>query len=353
VKPLVQPPLKSGSIGCGRALVTGGAGYIGANLACRLLERGWQVTVFDDLSWGRRERLAAVTHHPHFRFVQGDVTVDDRLRREIENADIVYHLAAMVGVRRVIEDPLECSRVNIQGTDRVLTFCRDHDKRVLFASSSEIYGRGGTAPLHEEKARELGQTHVDRWIYSTSKALGEHMAFAHHRRGLRVSVVRYFNSYGPGIDIVRETGVVGNLIRAAVTGEDMLVFGGGEQMRSFTFVDDTVAGTIAAAESDAAIGEAINIGNSTAVSIKDLATLIKAQVGSASRIVALPMKQVYGSNFEEAHSRRPCPEKAERLLGFVASVGLSEGIRRTLEWWRSGSMQLPLRAGSNAVSQFA
>ncbi|MCS7287293.1 MAG: GDP-mannose 4,6-dehydratase [Anaerolineae bacterium] len=317
-----------------RALVTGGAGFIGSHLVDELLARGYEVVVLDDFSQGNEANLAHNFSNPSFRLVRGDVTDAPLVERLVRESDVIYHLAAVVGVYYVLQDPLRTIKVNVLGTELVLEFAHRYRKRVLVASSSEVYGKSRKRLLKERDNGIFGPPEASRWCYALSKSLDEHMALAYYRLGLEVSVVRYFNAYGPRLDPRGYGSVVARFISQALDGIPITVYGDGSQTRSFTYVSDTVRGTILAATLPQALGKIFNIGNGREISILELARLIKEKAGSQSPIIFVPYDKAYGPDFEEAPRRRPDTSRAEKLLGFKAEVSLEEGLERTIEWFK-------------------
>lgn len=317
-----------------RVLVTGGAGFIGSHLVDALLERGRAVTVLDDLSTGKPENLVALASSPRLQLVRGDINDAATVDRLVAGADIVYHLAAAVGVKHIVTDPLRAVLTNVRGTENVLASAHRHGAAVLVASTSEIYGKSPDAPFREDADRVLGSTQVHRWSYSTAKAIDEHLAFAYAEKGLPVSVVRYFNSYGPRIDESGYGTVIARFAAQALAGEPLTVHGDGKQSRCFTYVSDTVRGTLLAAESPAARGTVLNIGSREEVTIHELALLARQILGSRSEIVLTPYEAYYGSGFEDTRRRVPDVSRARSLIGFEAEVSLRDGLTRTLEWCR-------------------
>ncbi len=317
-----------------RALVTGGAGFIGSHLVDALMARGGQVTVLDDLSRGKEEHLAAHLAHPTFRFFRGSV-LDRALVDELVAAhDVVYHLAAAVGVKHIVDEPVQAMETNVEGTRNVFFAAHRARKPVLLASTSEVYGKSTHVPFHEDGDRILGATTVHRWSYSTAKALDEHLAFAFADQGLEVAVVRYFNSYGPRIDERGYGSVIARFAAQALSGEPITVHGDGRQTRCFTHVSDTVRGTILAAETPGARGAVFNIGGTEEVAIGDLAVMVNDELGTRTPIVRVPYESFYGTGFEDTRRRVPDVRRAEQVLGFRATVPLKEGLRSTLQWCR-------------------
>ncbi|HXF68725.1 MAG TPA: NAD-dependent epimerase/dehydratase family protein [Thermoflexus sp.] len=317
-----------------RVLVTGGAGFIGSHLVERLLADGYAVTVLDDLSGGRRENLSHVCNHPGLRLIIGDVTDPGTLSTALEGVELVFHLAAVVGIPRVLADPLRMIHVNVIGTERVLAACAERGLPVCVASSSEVYGKGVRWPAAEEDDLRLGPPTIPRWAYAVSKLLDEHLAIAWARRGLSVRVVRYFNVYGPRADPQGYGYVIARFMEQAWRGEPLTVYGDGRQTRSFIYVEDAVEGTVRAGVLPAASGHVFNIGHPEEISILALAEKVRAITGRPVPIRFLPFTEVYGPDFEETPRRVPDISKARALLGFEARVTLDEGLQRTWEWWQ-------------------
>ncbi|MDW8316515.1 MAG: GDP-mannose 4,6-dehydratase [Anaerolineae bacterium] len=318
-----------------RALVTGGAGYIGSHLCDALIAEGYHVTVVDNLSTGKIENIRHLLGHPRFRFVNDTILHEAEVERQVRRADVIYHLAAVVGVKWVVEDPLGTIQTNLRGTEIVLEKAFKHWRRVVIASSSEVYGKSEAVPLREDADTLLGPTAVGRWSYALAKALDEHLGFIYAQRGLPVSIVRYFNSYGPRLDPRGYGSVMAKFINQALRNEPLTVLDDGRQTRCFTYVSDTVRGTILAGTQEAAIGQVFNIGNNRETSILELAHMVLAATGSASPIVHVPYEKAYGPRFEETRRRVPDIAKAEQLLGFRPQVPLEEGLQRTIEFFRT------------------
>jgi UDP-glucose 4-epimerase len=314
-------------------LVTGGAGFIGSHLVASLVGDGHRVTVLDNLSTGNLSNLTPVSKE--ISFIEGDILNADLVESEVRRADLVYHLAAAVGVGNIMANPLESIITNTTGTEHVLRSCHRHSTRVVLASTSEIYGKTPKLPMSEDDDRILGSTAISRWSYSTSKALDEHLAFAFATEGLKVSIVRYFNSYGPHLDEKGYGSVIANFIRQARDGDPLTVHGDGLQTRCFTFVADTVRGTILAGTKDEALGSVFNIGSNFEVSIADLARLIIDKTKSSSVITNISYEQRYGTSFEDTRRRVPSLDRAREVLGYVPTIDLAEGLDRTLAWWNT------------------
>ena len=316
-----------------RILVTGGAGYIGSHLVDRLVHLNHEVTVIDDLSTGNLTNLQAV--HSDIRFVEATILDADIVDTLVAGADVVFHLAAAVGVGHIIEHPLRSLVINTKGAENVITACAKHDRKLLLASTSEIYGKTAKMPMSEDDDRVLGSTTIARWGYSTAKAIDEHLALAHAQHGLRMSIVRYFNSYGPRLDPRGYGSVVANLMRQAIDNEPLTVHGDGSQTRCFTYVDDTVEGTLRAALDLRGEGQIFNVGNDHETSIIDLATAIIAMTGSSSAVQHISYEQRFGKGFEDTKRRIPDVQRARTVLDFNAGISLQDGLQRTLAWWRA------------------
>jgi UDP-glucose 4-epimerase len=316
-----------------RVLVTGGAGYIGSHLVDLLLTEGHEVTVVDNLSTGK---VANIEHClDRIRFVNGTIMDSDLIETEVERAQLVFHLAAAVGVRHIVDAPLEALLVNTRGTENVLSACFKYWRKVVVASTSEVYGKTAKVPMQEDDDRVLGPTTVHRWSYSTAKAIDEHLALAYRAHGLPVTIVRYFNSYGPRLDPRGYGSVVANFIRQCQDDEAITVHGDGKQSRCFTFVDDTVRGTYLAGVTPEAEGFIINLGNDHETTILELAETIRDALGSKSDIRPTSYESYYGPGFEDTRRRVPDISRAGELLGWKPTVDLDEGLARTLEWWKA------------------
>lgn len=317
-----------------RVLITGGAGYIGSHVTDALIAAGYDVTILDNLSTGRIANIGHLLDQPRLRFICGTILNARLVDQLVAESDIIYHLAASVGVKYVVENPLQCIVTNVRGTEIVLESACRYWRRVVIASSSEVYGKSEKAPLSEDDDSLLGPTAVGRWSYALSKAVDEHLAFAYHRQGLPVSVIRYFNSYGPRLDARGYGSVVARFINQALDGQAITVFDDGRQTRCFTYIDDTVRGTLLVGTLPQAEGKAFNIGNSRETSIQELAQLVRDAIDPGIEIKYVPYTQAYGERFEETRRRVPDTQRARELLGFQAEVCLEEGLRRTIAWFR-------------------
>ena len=307
-------------------LITGGAGFIGSHVADRLIARDDQITVLDNVSTGNLDNLRELDGRPGFTFAHGSVT--DRLLVEelVEGADVVIHLAAAVGVRLIIEHPLKSLITNIRGAENVLDAAAKHGIKTLITSTSEIYGKNPEAPLSESSDRVLGPPSVARWAYSTSKAVDEILSVTYHReQGLPTVIVRLFNTVGP-----RQTGrygmVLPRLVDQAIRGEQLTVYGDGNQTRCFCYIDDAVDALLGLLDDPRADGEIFNVGNPEEVSIKELAERVIERSGSSSEITFVPYEEAYEEGFEDMIRRVPDISKIGELLGWQPRRNLDEII---------------------------
>lgn len=311
-----------------RILITGGAGFIGSHLTERCLEEGWKVSVIDDLSTGSFENIEPLRSHIDFSYTI-DSIFDARLIRDlVEKADLVFHLAAVVGVRLAVQSPLRTIETNVRGTEILMRAAAEAEKRVVIASSSEVYGKSTAVPFHEDADLVMGATTKSRWGYACSKMLDEFLGLAYwNEQGLPVTVVRFFNTVGP-----RQTGrygmVLPTFVREALLGQPLTVFGSGEQRRCFAYVSDVVEALVRIARSPDTAGEVINIGNDEEITIHGLAELVREITGSRSSIVHVPYQHAYGSGFEDVLRRVPSLEKLERLVGYRPSTPIDKIIEK-------------------------
>ena len=312
-------------------LVTGGAGFIGSHLVDRLLADGRQVRVLDDFSTGREANLAHLAGEPRLTVTRGSILDRSVVAEAMRGAEAVFHLAAVVGVQHVVDNPLKMLITNAEGTQVVLDAAMAAGARVLLASTSEVYGQSEAIPFAEDGPRVLGPTWIHRWGYATAKALDEHLAFAYADRGLAMSIVRYFNAYGPRLDPSGYGSVIARFIAQAQAGQPLTVHGDGEQTRCFTYVAEAVEATFRAGSSPDALGQAFNIGSGFEHSINDLAARVLTATGSRSPIVHLPYEAAYGARFADTRRRVPDVALIERVLGWRADVGLDEGMARVLQ----------------------
>jgi UDP-glucose 4-epimerase len=322
-----------------KILVTGGAGFIGSHLVERLLTAGHEVWTLDDLSTGRSDFLNRAELNKNHHFVHGTVTDRNTLKKLLIKCDAVFHLAAILGVKNTVENPLKIIEGNIDGTRNVLETAYEQKVKVIFASTSEVYGKNENLPFHEDSNRVLGATSIHRWSYSTAKALDEHICLAYAEKGLPVSIVRYFNTYGPRQSSSQYGQVVPRFIKAALLNQPIEVYGDGTQSRCFTYVSDTVAGTVAALRKEAN-GLAFNIGSEHPITIAELAQAVRRLTGSASTIVKVPYDQAYGAGYEDMPARTPDLTRSRTILGYEPAVLLEDGLQKTIRWYREQTENL-------------
>jgi UDP-glucose 4-epimerase len=314
-----------------RALITGGAGFVGSHLADRLLELGHTVLVLDNLSTGSIENISHLKGHERFSYAIDSVTNGPLLAEMIDRCDVVFHLAAAVGVKLIVEQPVHTIETNVHGTEVVLEHANKKKKLVFIASTSEVYGKSTDVPFRESADLVLGSTAKHRWAYACSKLIDEFLALAYWKeRKLPVVVVRLFNTVGP-----RQTGqygmVVPTFVRQALANQPITVFGDGTQSRSFTYVGDVVDALIALAQEPRAIGEVFNIGNSGEVTMRELAEKVKAMTGSHSPIRLVPYDEAYEAGFEDMPRRVPDISKIRALIGYEPRLGLDDILRRVID----------------------
>lgn len=330
-----------------RALVTGGAGFIGSHLAEELLSRGQEVWVVDDLSTGCPENIAHLRGLKGFHFIEGTITDSSLLADLVGRVDVIYHLAAAVGVRLIIDKPVETIETNIRGTEILLQSARDGRKKVIVASTSEVYGKNEKAPFSEDHDLVFGPTIKCRWSYGCSKAIDEFLALAYWRQWkLPVVIARFFNTVGP-----RQTGrygmVIPTFVTQALAGEPITVFGNGNQSRCFTYVTDAVRAVATLSECPEAVGEVFNIGSTEEISIYELALRVKQLTGSSSEIVHVPYHEAYEDGFEDMQRRVPDISKIHRAVGYAPSVTIDQMLNAVINFHRaqaSPSADVPVTA---------
>jgi len=317
-----------------RYLVTGGAGFIGSHLCELLVENGCQVVAIDDLSTGRLENLGALRFTQNFQFVRETILNAQVLDRLASQADIIVHLAAAVGVKLIVEDPVHTIETNIIGSEMVLRTANRYECKVLIASSSEVYGKGIKVPFSEEDDCLIGPTTHNRWAYATSKAIDEFLGLAYyHQFGLPVVIMRFFNTIGP-----RQTGrygmVVPRFVRWALQNKPIQVYGDGQQSRCFSDVQDVSRAVARLAELPEAVGQVFNIGSQEEVTILELAQRVIQHTGSSSKVELLPYDQAYAPGFEDMRRRVPSVKKLQRLIGYEPQNGLDDSLLRVINWER-------------------
>ena len=318
-----------------RVLITGGAGFIGSHLSETLIERGHKVYVIDNLSTGSKKNIYHLLSNENFEFFQTTIMNEPVLEDLICQSDLIFHLAAAVGVKLIIDKPVETIETNIKGTDNVLKYANKARKKVLIASSSEVYGKIPHSKLKESDDRQYGPTTAHRWSYASSKAIDEFLALAYYKEyRLPVVIARLFNTVGP-----RQTGQYGmvlpSFVLQALTKKPITVYGNGKQTRSFTYVKDCVNVLIGLMEKEEAIGKVYNIGNDKEITIEELARLVKKITASQSKIEYIPYNKAYESGFEDMERRCPDNSKIKKLLGYKPTKTLEEIIQYTVEYYKN------------------
>jgi UDP-glucose 4-epimerase len=316
------------------SLITGGAGFIGSHLAEEMLQKGEEVLVIDDLSTGSIENIEHLKEYGNFSYAIDSVQNRPLMAELIDKADVIFHLAAAVGVRLIIDSPVRTIQTNIGGTELVLDLASKKKKKVVLASTSEVYGKASTVPFREEDDLVFGPTVKGRWSYACSKAIDEFLALAYWKeKRVPVVIARLFNTIGP-----RQTGRYGmvapNFVVQALTAQPITVFGDGMQSRCFTWVGDTVQALIALARHPAANGEVFNVGNAREMRIIDLARMIKELTLSPSEIVFVPYDQAYEEGFEDMRRRVPSLEKIRNLIGYVPTMEVPQILCSLIEYYR-------------------
>jgi UDP-glucose 4-epimerase len=322
-----------------RSLVTGGAGFVGSHLAEELLQRGEEVYVLDDLSTGRIDNIEHLKSNSRFHYVIDSVHNEPVVAEMVDRCDVIYHLAAAVGVKLIVESPVRTIETNVHGTEVVLKHASKKKKKVLITSTSEVYGKSNNIPFHEDQDLVLGPPTKGRWSYACSKALDEFLAIAYwHEQRLPVVIVRLFNTVGP-----RQTGrygmVIPNFVQQAIAGDPITVYGDGQQSRAFGYVGDIVRAIADLARHPEAVGEVFNIGNTEEITIDTLANLVRRLTDSDSEIVHIPYDRAYEKGFEDMPRRVPDISKIHRLIGYTPSVGLERILERIIASFRKTEQQ--------------
>jgi UDP-glucose 4-epimerase len=320
-----------------KALLTGGAGFVGSHLAEALLAAGHSVEVIDDLSTGSLDNIAPLVGNPRFRYTIETVMNDAVVGGMVDRADVIFHLAAAVGVKLIVEAPVRTIETNVHGTEVILKQAVRDKKPVVIFSTSEVYGKSTAVPFAETADLVMGPTSKHRWAYACSKALDEFLALAYYKeRQLPAIIVRLFNTVGP-----RQTGrygmVIPSFVRQALANDPITVFGDGTQSRAFTYVGDVVGGLIKLIETPGTAGEVFNIGNHEEITIMDLAQKVRALSGSSSDIVLIPYDQAYEAGFEDMPRRVPDLRKIGAAVGYAPTVGLDEILTRVIAHERASA----------------
>lgn len=317
-----------------KALITGGAGFIGSHLAEALLAEGHRVVTIDDLSTGAEANIRHLFGRPDFQFVLETITNEVVMDRLVSECDIVFHLAAAVGVELIVRDPVHTIETNVLGASVVLRLANRYRRKVILASTSEIYGKSTAVPFQEDGDGVMGPTTHSQWAYANSKAMHEFLALAYHKqRGLPVVICRFFNTIGP-----RQTGrygmVVPRFVRQALRGEPLTVYGDGQQSRCFADVSDVVQAVLKLAAHPDAVGQVFNLGNTAEITILDLARRVIQLTGSSSPIMMVPYDQAYEPGFEDMRRRVPDIRRAAALIGFKPARTLDETLGRIIAYYR-------------------
>ena len=314
-----------------RALVTGGAGFIGSHLTEQLLKDGNKAAVIDNLSTGSLENMDSFKNHTGFKFIEGDICNTELMEPLVEQSDVIFHLAAAVGVKLIAEDPVHTIETNIGGTEIVLNIANKFGRKILIASSSEVYGKSETVPFHEDDDIVLGSTCLSRWSYACTKAVDEFLGLAFHQQyGLEVVIARFFNTIGP-----RQTGqygmVVPRFVRTAHEGQNLQVYGTGKQTRCFCYVADLVEAVIGLMNCRQASGKVYNIGNNQEITIEGLADKIIQMTGSKSKKEFVPYEVAYGRAMEDMMRRVPSIERIKKTIGWEPKTSLTETLQLIID----------------------
>jgi len=315
-------------------LITGGAGFIGSHLAEDLLEKGHKVHIVDNLSTGSLDNIKHLIKNRNFNYTIDSIMNEELMARLVKKCDCIYHLAAAVGVKLIMEKPLETIETNVRGTEVVLRMANKYKKKILLTSTSEIYGNHVQHKLREDDNRLMGPIKKWRWAYASSKTVDEFLALAYHiEKKLPVVIARLFNTVGP-----RQTGAYGmvipNLVQSALLGKPITVYGDGRQTRSFTYVTDAVRGMTDLMEHPKAIGDVFNVGSEEEVSINSLARKIKKKTNGSSEIVHIPYEKAYGKGFEDMRRRIPDTSKMKRLINYKPTIDLDGIVDKVIEYFK-------------------
>jgi len=333
-----------------RFLITGGAGFIGSHLAERLLDRGDEVLLFDNLSTGCMENIRHLKTNDRMHYFLDSIENRQLLAELVDESDAVFHLAAAVGVRLIVESPVRTIETNVNGTQLVLEAAYKKRKRVFIASTSEVYGKSMQVPFHEDADLVLGATNMGRWAYAASKALDEFLALSYWKEKKQpVVVARFFNTVGP-----RQTGrygmVLPNFVSQALNAEPITVYGSGKQSRCFCDVQDTVEAMLRLMSTDKAVGEVVNIGTDREITVEALAEMVKVRTGSISPVTFTPYDQAYEPGFEDMMRRLPCLDKLERLTGFRPATTLENIIDRVTQHFEKKRELMGVARGKSAAN---
>ncbi len=331
-------------------MVTGAEGFIGSHLIKELLKRGYIVKAFDLPLLEHCKNLSDVMDHKNLNYFSGDIRDKEAVEKFFcEKSSVIFHLASVVGVRYYMQDPLSLIEVSIIGTKNILEHCLKNKTRILFSSTSEIYGKNNKTPWDEDSDRVIGNPSVDRWSYSSSKALVEHMLFALSRsKGLKFSTVRFFNVYGPKQNPIY---VVSQSLQKIMNGERPEIYDSGEQNRCFTYVEDVIEGIILAATKNSALGHAFNIGNNKPTTISNLVNLCLEITSSTLQPIFVNTDKKYGSVYEDIEKRIPKVTKAKKILGWSAKTNLKDGLKKTYKWISENKYYLDLNKEKSSIKE--
>ncbi len=316
-------------------LITGGAGFIGSHLAEELLAQGNHVYIIDDLSTGNIENIEHLKVQNNFHYVIGSIINEQLMAELIDKCDMIYHLAAAVGVKLIVESPVRTIETNIAGTEIALKLANKKKKKVFIASSSEVYGKGNNIPFKENNDLVLGPTYKGRWSYACSKAIDEFLAIAYYKeKKLPIVIARLFNTVGP-----RQTGAYGMVIptfvKQAILGHPITVYGDGKQSRCFAYVKDVVRGIVKLSQHPGAVGDLFNMGSTEEITIEELAKLVKKLAKSNSEIVCIPYDDAYEEGFEDMRKRVPDISKIQKLIGYKPTINIEGIIKIVIEYYRN------------------
>jgi UDP-glucose 4-epimerase len=315
-----------------RVLVTGGAGSIGSYVCEVLVQRGQEVIALDN---GPSRKVEHLFDSGRFKFVQDSILSKEAVEHLADQAEIIIHLAAIADPKRYVTEPLNVLNVNLKGSLYILEAAARQKKKFVFASTSEVLGRNPNVPWDEEADRVLGPPSINRWCYSTGKALIEHYLYAYgQQEGLPFVIMRFFNVYGPRCDDLGQGRVIPIFLEKLLNGEPLVIHGDGRQTRCFTFIEDTAQAVVDLALDDAALGQCFNVGSDQETSIKDLAETMKRVGGFKSELVFKPHLEVFGPSYEDIPRRIPNVERIARVIGWRASMPLEEGLKRTIDFYR-------------------
>ncbi|MGA9780751.1 MAG: NAD-dependent epimerase/dehydratase family protein [Terracidiphilus sp.] len=331
-----------------KVLITGGAGFIGSHLAERYLKEGCSVSIIDDLSTGSIDNIAHLKGMPGFHYTIGSVFSASTVAEWVDWSDVVFHMAAAVGVRLVVDSPVKTIETNVHGTEVVLNASAKKGKRVIIASTSEVYGKSNKFPFSEDADLVLGPSNAGRWSYACSKALDEFLAIAYHvEKRVPITVVRLFNTVGPR-QTARYGMVLPRLVRQALANEPITVYGDGSQSRCFSYVLDVVEALVRIAQSEKTIGEIINIGNDQEISINELAKVVCIRLQSQSNVIHMSYEEAYGLGFEDMARRVPSLAKLESIIGYRPTTPLLTIIDAVAEEMRARLSEPTLKSNANS-----